>query len=179
MAMATPAIFLFVVTCLVVLLHGSRGDDTSDTTSSELRGETIDNAINNGIVHSIMDGTEDFLERNHGHHYNGYHPRSNSEKDHDSSFDFYVYSMSYQPEFCRENKEKFVGCHHYSTNWEGQLTIHGLWPNVRCVFYVFVFFCLWYQYLRVLTAIHLVVHVKLLSVLSWCYSSFTLLTTEK
>lgn len=138
MAMATPAIFLFVVTCLVVLLHGSRGDDTSDTTSSELRGETIDNANNGGIVHSIMGGTEDFLERHHGHHYNGYHPRGqphhSNSKDHDSSFDFYVYSMSYQPEFCRENKEKFVGCHHYSTNWEGQLTIHGLWPNVRCVF---------------------------------------------
>ena len=45
------------------------------------------------------------------------------------NFDFYVYSMTYQPEFCRESSNKYSGCHHPSPNWAGQLTIHGLWPQ--------------------------------------------------
>jgi ribonuclease T2 len=53
-------------------------------------------------------------------------------------FDFYTFSMHHQPEFCRwvdswhmpESPES--GCHRanvpYKKSWEGQLTIHGLWP---------------------------------------------------
>ena len=37
--------------------------------------------------------------------------------------------MTYQPEFCRENSNHYSGCHHPSQFWEGQLTIHGLWPQ--------------------------------------------------
>ena len=56
------------------------------------------------------------LENQHRHHS-------------DDTFDMYVLSMSYQPEFCRENHEKWDGCHKFSLTWEGQLTIHGLWPQ--------------------------------------------------
>ena len=45
-------------------------------------------------------------------------------------FDFYVYSMTHQPEFCRENDERDAGCRDHQESWEWQLTIHGLWPNV-------------------------------------------------
>ena len=62
------------------------------------------------------------LAHHHGH-------RSHSTPQ-DISFDFYVYTMTYQPEFCRENQETFAGCHHPQEDWEDQLTIHGLWPSV-------------------------------------------------
>jgi len=58
-------------------------------------------------------------------------------------FDFYKFSMAHQPEFCRwvdqrtgESNERFWGCHSanekvtYKESWEGQLTIHGLWPHL-------------------------------------------------
>jgi len=95
----------------------SVGNNSNDVGSSG----TNDEAISFGHHHSHS-------------HYNGgrkYTP-SNAQVSHgveDSSFDFYVYSMSYQPEFCRENNEKFVGCHDPNKFWEGQMTIHGLWPN--------------------------------------------------
>eukprot|EP00956_Cyclotella_meneghiniana_P024793 scaffold50414_cov40-Cyclotella_meneghiniana.AAC.1 len=37
--------------------------------------------------------------------------------------------MTYQPEFCHSNSQRFSGCHHPQELWEGQLTIHGLWPQ--------------------------------------------------
>lgn len=72
------------------------------------------------------DGETISLERRHRHNYDG----GQSEDAMDSGFDFYAYSMTYQPEFCRANNEKFAGCHTFMEDWEGQLTIHGLWPNV-------------------------------------------------
>jgi hypothetical protein len=75
-----------------------------------------------------------------GGHHRGGHRRSppshddrdkrHSDDDESGDFDFYVYSMTHQPDFCRENGEKYEGCHEYMESWEGQLTIHGLWPNV-------------------------------------------------
>ena len=48
------------------------------------------------------------------------------------SFDFYVLSMSYQPEFCYQHRhESFPGCESPNEFWKGSLTIHGLWPQVR------------------------------------------------
>ena len=54
-------------------------------------------------------------------------------------FDFYTFSMAHQPEYCRgvdpqtgESNERFWGCHgaYDKESWEGQLTIHGLWPQL-------------------------------------------------
>lgn len=45
-------------------------------------------------------------------------------------FDFYVLSMSYQPEFCYQNKHKnFPGCENPRDFWRQSLTLHGLWPE--------------------------------------------------
>ena len=51
-----------------------------------------------------------------------------STSDHDPHFDFYVFSMSFQPEFCYEHKrDNFDGCRHPSDEWRGALTIHVSW----------------------------------------------------
>lgn len=75
------------------------------------------------------------------HHYGGHeNGRSNGHEAPErgaGDFDYYIFSMSYQPEFCRENNEKFDRCHKFDERWEGQLTIHGLWPSVS----------VWYCYL--------------------------------
>lgn len=49
-------------------------------------------------------------------------------------FDYYVYSMCSLPDYCKENDGRFPGCHVFDASWEGNLTIHGLWPNVRTSF---------------------------------------------
>jgi ribonuclease I len=70
--------------------------------------------------------------RHHHHTHSTSHQGTSQSADtagESSMFDFYVYSMTYQPEFCRENSERFTGCHHPQQYWEGQLTIHGLWPQ--------------------------------------------------
>lgn len=47
-------------------------------------------------------------------------------------FDFYVLSMSYQPEFCFQSLNKsYVGCEHPNDFWRGSLTMHGLWPQYK------------------------------------------------
>lgn len=109
-----------------------RGGGSRSTIGAD--DENTNRIIDNVVVNDIS-SDETLVEHHHHHggHYNngGYDNNSNSNNNKkDDSFDFYVYSMSYQPEFCRENHEKFVGCQHYKENWEGQLTIHGLWPNV-------------------------------------------------
>jgi ribonuclease T2 len=49
-----------------------------------------------------------------------------------AKFDFYVMSMSYQPEFCYQNRhDDWPGCSHPLEFWKGHLTIHGLWPEYR------------------------------------------------
>jgi ribonuclease T2 len=47
-----------------------------------------------------------------------------------ASFDFYIFSMIYQPGFCY-NKDTTVwaGCTHTDKEWTKELTIHGLWPD--------------------------------------------------
>mmetsp|Transcript_16322 Transcript_16322/g.19939 ORF Transcript_16322/g.19939 Transcript_16322/m.19939 type:complete len:252 (+) Transcript_16322:160-915(+) len=48
----------------------------------------------------------------------------------DKHFDFYVLSMSYQPQFCYlHRREGFVGCENPMDFWRGSLTLHGLWPE--------------------------------------------------
>lgn len=129
--MATPAIILFVVTCLAQTIVGIRGDGTvlirgsRSVHDSERENDAMDNG-SSGHAEDIS------LEHHHGRRYSGRkHNPSESQLSHveDDSFDFYVYSMSYQPEFCRENNEKFAGCHDPNESWEGQMTIHGLWPS--------------------------------------------------
>jgi len=61
---------------------------------------------------------------NHRHGVEDY-PSSSS-----SLFDFYVLSMSYQPEFCFQHRhEGFYGCENPMDFWRGNLTLHGLWPE--------------------------------------------------
>lgn len=49
-----------------------------------------------------------------------------------TSFDFYVLSMSYQPQFCYQHRSQgYAGCEDPDDFWRGNLTIHGLWPQVR------------------------------------------------
>jgi ribonuclease T2 len=49
-----------------------------------------------------------------------------------AKFDFYVMSMSYQPEFCYENRhDDWPGCSHPLDFWKAHLTIHGLWPEYQ------------------------------------------------
>jgi len=158
-AMATPALLLFVITCLAQLIAGMRGGGGGTTTVSVRGGGIVENSDGDsgseivdgdggagGVNIDDTGGSSDAsdegdggsisLERHHhghdGHRGGGnrYNPsRTDNEVKDDGHFDFYVYSMSYQPEFCRENKERFAGCHSFREDWEGQLTIHGLWPN--------------------------------------------------
>mmetsp|Transcript_39136 Transcript_39136/g.55088 ORF Transcript_39136/g.55088 Transcript_39136/m.55088 type:complete len:248 (-) Transcript_39136:35-778(-) len=45
-------------------------------------------------------------------------------------FDFYVFAMSFQPEFCYEHRgDDYDGCTHPRKMWKSQLTIHGMWPE--------------------------------------------------
>jgi ribonuclease T2 len=49
-----------------------------------------------------------------------------------TTFDFYVMSMSYQPEFCYQNRHShWPGCSHPLDFWKSHLTIHGLWPEYQ------------------------------------------------
>lgn len=119
-ALAAPAVVLFVVTCLASLL--------SPPAPEEFGGDA-----------KARDGLGPMRLR-HGHHgHRGYrHENSGDEPDggggggggDSSPYDFYVYSMTFQPEFCREqSRGHFPGCRDFEERWEGQLTIHGLWPN--------------------------------------------------
>lgn len=55
-------------------------------------------------------------------------PRKESNPD----FDFYVLSMSFQPEFCYQHRyDKFAGCEDPLEFWRGSLTLHGLWPEYK------------------------------------------------
>jgi len=89
-----------------------------------------------GNSNSVDDGATLTVEHHHRSHHQGHDQSHHNNHENSGSrttvnnFDFYVYSMSYQPEFCRENNEKFDGCRAFNESWEGQLTIHGLWPNV-------------------------------------------------
>lgn len=50
--------------------------------------------------------------------------------DQQQDFDFYVLSMSFQPEFCHQHRfEHFPGCERPLDFWRGSLTLHGLWPE--------------------------------------------------
>jgi len=122
--MAAPAILFFVVTCIAGIRGGNNGGNYLIRGSSADEGEGDSKNSDN-----ISTGDDELsLEYHHGHHKKSGRPQDNAEAD--SSFDFYAYSMSYQPEFCKENNEKFVGCQNPNESWQGQLTIHGLWPNV-------------------------------------------------
>lgn len=49
-------------------------------------------------------------------------------------FNFYVLSMSFQPEFCyshysHKKHDQYPGCAHPLETWKHNLTIHGLWPQ--------------------------------------------------
>jgi ribonuclease T2 len=48
----------------------------------------------------------------------------------DENFDLYIMSMSYQPEFCFQNRhEMWPGCTKPEDYWKTHLTIHGMWPE--------------------------------------------------
>ena len=114
--MATPAILLLVITCIAAIRGGNNDGNYLVRGSSS----SADEGEGDG-------GDELSLEHHHSHHTSG---KAHDNAEVDKSFDFYAYSMTYQPDFCKENNEKFVGCQNPNESWEGQLTIHGLWPNV-------------------------------------------------
>lgn len=120
-AMATPAALLFVVISLAQLIAKIRDG------SVMVRGSNVHSSEDD--EQNIIDGDEDTISVESGHHRYRRPPNSQHMLSMVGDFDFYVYSMSYQPEFCRENYEKFVGCKTPEEGWKGQLTIHGLWPN--------------------------------------------------
>lgn len=134
-AMAAPAILLLAIMGLAIAFSNRDKDGSdSDIGHDLIRGSSVNEDEPDDS--EITDGSEDeniiSLERHHGHshgHNGPSKPQSDNTKMNDSSFDSYIYSMSYQPEFCRENNEKFDGCQNFMEIWEGQLTIHGLWPN--------------------------------------------------
>ena len=45
------------------------------------------------------------------------------------NFDFYVFSLTWQPSFCYGNYDTYPGCSHPNPSWSTSLTIHGLWPQ--------------------------------------------------
>jgi ribonuclease I len=54
-----------------------------------------------------------------------------------ADFDFYVFSMSYQPEFCYAHRpDHYAGCQQPMNYWKTHLTIHGLWPEVGLYYYL-------------------------------------------
>ena len=106
-------------------------------------------------THYFVRGSSDKDDLSLGHHHSSKgHPsysHSGSQSD-DTSFDFYIYTMTYQPEFCRENSSRsFAGCQKPDEFWEGQLTIHGLWPEVSLIAFLnvlYVLLGLWFDGLR-------------------------------
>ena len=51
------------------------------------------------------------------------------------SFDFYVLSMSYQPEFCHmKRKFSYAGCEKPQDFWRSSLTIHGMTVLLYLIF---------------------------------------------
>lgn len=136
--LAAPAA-LFFVACAVQLTAGLRGGGVREGRPSlAVGGAAPESRGNIGSIIKINDGTENIIALEHHHSHHGSHGhshsgQSSSQADNSSSgsnaFDFFVYSMSYQPEFCRENGGTFAGCHAPREEWQGQLTIHGLWPS--------------------------------------------------
>lgn len=112
---------------------------TSSTAGVRTNASITEN-VESSVRASDIYGTTVTVKHHHPHHpshgpkhHNVPLEPSSHDDNHGGSpitFDFYVYSMSYQPEFCRENNKKFDGCRAFNESWEGQLTIHGLWPNV-------------------------------------------------
>lgn len=115
---------------------GSSSSSLRKTTNAVVIPPVYDN--NSLKVVSNNDSRETTLTMttsHHSHHHGGSSSNPNDNKNNSNNkvgeFDFYVFSMSYQPEFCHESmKEQYTGCMTYNKSWEGQLTIHGLWPNV-------------------------------------------------
>lgn len=138
--MATPAALLFVVTCVAQIITAIRGESADG--GPRLASPSVADATSKrdgigggGAGNRISLGRHHHKHKKYSRHYSRPKPRGGNsqqalaEDGNSGSFDFYVYSMSYQPEFCRENSEKFTGCHSPQERWKGQLTIHGLWPN--------------------------------------------------
>jgi len=55
---------------------------------------------------------------------------SSNAEENTQAFDFFVLSMSFQPEFCHAHKrDGYAGCEDPQEFWRGSLTLHGLWPE--------------------------------------------------
>lgn len=53
---------------------------------------------------------------------------SNGEK---KDFDLYIFSQSWQPEFCAGFQTVYPGCHDPQPYWKTHMTLHGLWPEYQ------------------------------------------------
>ncbi len=99
------------------------GSSSTDESRSHTEIDS-DNSISGDATDDGAPLTVEHHHRSHhqGHgqsqHHNNHSKSSSHENNGNSSFDFYVYSMSYQPEFCRENNEKFDGCRAFNESWD-------------------------------------------------------------
>ncbi len=67
-------------------------------------------------------------QRNHNFHITS--KETNRDGNESFDFDFYVLSMSFQPEFCYQHRnDSFPGCENPRELWRSSLTLHGLWPE--------------------------------------------------
>ena len=102
---------LLLTACALLILS------TATSTSISTRSSNSSNTSGNANASSSSR-----LQHHHKHH-------DNSD-DEAGVFDLYVLSMSYQPEFCYQNKyEDYYYCEQPRDTWRYNLTIHGLWPE--------------------------------------------------
>jgi len=124
LAMATPAVILIITTCLVKLLSSFRGDQTDigDSAAQSLISRDVDDLQN------IVDAEFYYKQKQQLLSKDAISGAVIREGGNEGTEGFYLYSMSYIPEFCRHSK--FVNCsREYYEKFKGQLTIHGLWPS--------------------------------------------------
>ncbi|KAL7500096.1 hypothetical protein ACHAWT_009058 [Skeletonema menzelii] len=136
--MATPAILLFAATCVAQFISSMHGDNVVNhyNNNSMIRGSAAHAIVVGSSSLATSDENYDDVEVNHHHGHKHHFPPDRKKKSHhdknhddsDNSFDFYVFSMTYQPEFCVHKDQQPEGCHHPKQIWD-RLTIHGLWPN--------------------------------------------------
>mmetsp|Transcript_26557 Transcript_26557/g.41211 ORF Transcript_26557/g.41211 Transcript_26557/m.41211 type:complete len:316 (-) Transcript_26557:197-1144(-) len=135
--MATPAILLFFATCVAQFISAVQGNNNvvnRNNNNGMIRGATHTVVVESSSL-AASDENDNVAGGHKSHHKNHVPPDRKKSSHHDenhknidNSFDFYVFSMTFQPEFCSEKHEAPEGCHHPKQIWD-RLTIHGLWPN--------------------------------------------------
>nr|CCA21045.1 conserved hypothetical protein [Albugo laibachii Nc14] len=53
------------------------------------------------------------------------------QNDTKKDYDLYIFSQSWQPEFCAGFQNVYPGCHDPQPYWKTHMTLHGLWPEYQ------------------------------------------------